>query len=84
VDEETGLTVDPVRPMTVRHFERDDGQTVTMIVFHCTTGGRDVSVRETEHSRAAWVPLEEVDDRLDTFFHHELAAYRDLDQAGSP
>jgi 8-oxo-dGTP diphosphatase len=78
IDEETGLSVDPVRPLTVRHFDRDDGQTITMIVFHCTAAGRDVSVRESEHSRSKWVPLADADDRLDTFFHRELDAYRDL------
>lgn len=84
VDEETGLDVDPIRPLTVRHFDREDGQTITMIVFHCTAAGRDVSIRESEHSDAAWVSLEEADDRLDTFFHRELGAYRELARDGSP
>lgn len=78
VAEETGLDIEVHRPLTVRHFDRDDGQTITMIVFHCTADDRTVSIRETEHADAAWVPLGEADDRLDTFFHRELEAYREL------
>lgn len=75
--EETGLDVEPQRPLTVRHFDREDGQTITMIVFHCSTASRDVVIRESEHEDACWVPLREADDRLDAFFHEELAAYRE-------
>jgi len=75
VGEETGLSIEVGRPLTVRHFERDDGQTVTMIVFRCTTDNRGVTL-STEHQDAAWVPLEQAEDRLAGFFGREVRAYR--------
>jgi len=84
IDEETGLEVDVKRPLTVRHFDREDDQRITMIVFHCTASSRDVAIRESEHEEAAWVPLDVAEKRLDTFFHEEVTAYRDRSGAGSP
>lgn len=75
VGEETGLSVTVHEPLTVRHFERDDGQTVTMIGFHCTTTDRDV-VLSPEHQGAEWVPVGEAEERLADFFGREVRAYR--------
>ena len=33
--EETGLEVDILNPLNIRHAIRDDGQTVTMLIFLC-------------------------------------------------
>lgn len=76
VEEETGLAVEVGRPLTVRHFERDDGQTVTMIVFRCTTTDRDVSL-SPEHQDADWVSLSEAEEQLADFFGREVGRYRD-------
>lgn len=75
VDEETGLSVEVHEPLTVRHFDRDDGQTVTMIVFRCTAEGREV-VLGPEHQDADWVSLEAVEGRLADFFGREVRAYQ--------
>ncbi|MDY6771067.1 MAG: NUDIX domain-containing protein [Candidatus Nanohaloarchaea archaeon] len=77
VEEETGLDVELHEPLTVRHFDRDDGQTVTMIVFRCGAGDRDVVLSE-EHEEERWVLLDDAEATLNEFFHREVRAYRDM------
>lgn len=54
--EEVGMTVDPVMPIAVQHFTRDDGQQITMIIFWCQTADRDVTLSE-EHTDFQWLPV---------------------------
>ena len=47
--EETGIEVDVVQPLNVRHFERDDGQTITMLIFLCEALSKKVELSK-EHT----------------------------------
>jgi len=72
IREETGLYVRPSVPLTVRHFVRSDGQTVTMIVFFCGVSGGDTTKLSEEHSVFEWVELEKCKERINPFFHKEI------------
>ncbi|MDY6777067.1 MAG: NUDIX domain-containing protein [Candidatus Nanohaloarchaea archaeon] len=76
VREETGLAVTVEEPLTVRHFQRDDGQTITMICFRATPDSSEVSL-SGEHTAYDWVPLKSAKERLDSFFKREIDACRD-------
>lgn len=52
------------RPVDVNHFERDDGQTVTMIFFECFLGADKEIVLSPEHSSFEWVPLKDAEKGL--------------------
>lgn len=47
--EETGLDIEIKHPLNIRHFQRDDGQTITMIIFLCQALHDDVQL-SPEHS----------------------------------
>lgn len=77
IREETGLYVEVKYPMTVRHFERADGQIVTMIVFLCKPKGGEIKISE-EHSNFDWIDIENCEEKLTEFFHKEVQVYRRL------
>lgn len=52
------------RPIDINHFERADGQTVTMMFFECFLGEDAEITLSPEHSSYAWFPLKEAEKEL--------------------
>lgn len=77
IKEETGLYIQPLNPLTVRHFERGDGQIITMIVFFCQVSGGDAKLSE-EHSSFEWVYIDNCKEKLNPFFHKEVDTFNRL------
>jgi len=77
VREETGLYVHPLCPMSVRHFQRDDGQIITMIVFFCKRTNGYLKLSE-EHSEYEWIDLKICKEKLADFFHKEVDIFYKL------
>jgi len=77
IKEETGMYIDVVYPMSVRHFERDDGQIITMIIFLCKPKNDFVKLSE-EHSQFEWVEIENCKEKLTKFFHEEVDVFNKL------
>ncbi len=77
VREETGLYIKVIRPMTVRHFTRKDGQVITMLVFLCKPIGGFLQIRE-EHSDSKWMDLENYKEELNEFFHKEAEVFKNF------
>jgi mutator protein MutT len=77
IREETGMYIDVKYPMSVRHFERADGQIITMLVFLCGVKGGDLKISE-EHSNFEWIDMENCEEKLTEFFHKEIQIYRRL------
>lgn len=77
IREETGLYVKPLCPMSVRHFKRDDGQLITMLVFFCRRMNGYLKLSE-EHSECEWVDLKEAKEKLTDFFHKEVNIFYKL------
>lgn len=62
VSEETSLDVEIINPVDIQHFIRDDGQSITMIIFKCipkSIGSLEISEEHDEHR---WVRVEEASD----------------------
>lgn len=61
-------------PLDVDHFERPDGQVVTMIFFHCVLKGNPEIKISAEHSAYKWVNIMEAE----TSVHYKMrrAYYR--------
>ena len=76
--EEAGIDIEVLHPMSVKHFQRQDGQNITMINFLCKALSSDVKTSE-EHSVFEWVPVESSKDKLDKHFHHLVDIYNKLD-----
>lgn len=74
IREETGLYVKVIKPMTVRHFRREDGQIITMIVFLCNPNGGFLKISE-EHSDFKWMDLKDYKKELTDFFHKEVEIF---------
>lgn len=55
-------------PLDVGHFERPDGQVVTMIFFKCTISEQDFKDKQVvispEHSKYEWVPTAKAEDAI--------------------
>jgi 8-oxo-dGTP diphosphatase len=77
IKEETGLYIRPINPMTVRHFERSDGQVITMLVFLCKVSGGDAKLSE-EHSSFDWVSIDDCKEKINPFFHKEVEIFNEL------
>ncbi|MCX6741913.1 MAG: NUDIX hydrolase [Candidatus Pacearchaeota archaeon] len=82
--EETGLDIDILHPLSVKHFTREDGQIITMLIFLCKTSEtnldkvNNIKLSE-EHSEFVWVPIEKSKDTLPVFFHPEVDIFKKLD-----
>ncbi len=61
--EEVGLAVEPVMPLDVHHFTRDDGQLVTMIIFWCRSKTAEVKLSE-EHQEFRWLDINTETDQF--------------------
>lgn len=72
--EETTLDIDIKHPIGVRHFKRDDGQKITMIVFLCESASPDVEISH-EHERFRWVPIDDIATTIDPFFYTSILAH---------
>ncbi len=77
IREETGMYVDVIYPMSVRHFTRDDGQIITMLIFLCKPNGGYVKLSD-EHSHLGWIDLKETKGKLNDFFQKEVEIFNEL------
>jgi 8-oxo-dGTP diphosphatase len=62
--EETGLDVEILLPFAVNHFVRDDGQTITMIIFLCRALA-DGIVLSKAHTEYRWFDLKSLNELQD-------------------
>ncbi len=69
--EETGLDIQILKPLNIRHFKRADDQTITMIIFLCETNSENIILSE-EHSSYIWQPLESCHEMINDFYLQEL------------
>jgi len=74
VKEETGIDIEILNPLGVKHFVRQDGQRVTMLLFLCRALSGEVKLTE-EHSDFEWVNVLESKSKLPEFFHPEIDSY---------
>lgn len=76
--EETGIDIEILHPLNIRHFIRADGQTITMLIFLCKALNGDIKIGE-EHSSFEWIPLEKSKEKLTDFFHKEVDIFNKLE-----
>ncbi len=76
--EETGLDIQPVCPLGVQHFMRDDGQRITMLIFYCRPLHRDVRLSH-EHSDHKWIDLVTEAEQIPSWFRDEALLWRKME-----
>lgn len=72
--EETGLDITISDPLSVRHFKRDDFQTITMLIFLCeanTEENNNIQL-SSEHDAFEWIALANAKEKITDFFHQEI------------
>jgi len=79
IREETGMYVDIIYPISVRHFIRDDGQIVTMLIFLCKPRRGGNLKLSDEHSDYDWMKLENYKEKLAGFFWTEVEVFNELE-----
>ena len=67
--EETNLDIEIIKPLTVRHFTRDDNQIITLIIFLCKPLYKNIKLSE-EHTDYDWINIE--DNKLADFYRKEV------------
>lgn len=76
VREEAGINIEIKKLLNVQYFKRDDGETITMIIFECSSDGMDIFLSD-EHSEFKWIKLDKAKEKLAPFFHQEIDIYRE-------
>ncbi|MBU1855225.1 MAG: NUDIX domain-containing protein [Nanoarchaeota archaeon] len=74
--EEVGLEIEIINPLQIKHFTRDDGQKITMIIFLCKPLTFDVKLSK-EHTEYRWIHIDKAKDILSHHFHSEIDAYKE-------
>ncbi|MBU0636391.1 NUDIX domain-containing protein [Candidatus Micrarchaeota archaeon] len=75
IKEETGLEINVLEPISVRHFKRVDKQTVTLLIFLCELKSGTIQL-SNEHDSHNWIdPLTEK-HLIAEFYHPELETYQ--------
>ena len=69
--EEAGIDIDILHPLNVKHFVRDDGQIITMLIFLCKALQDNITLSK-EHTAFDWLPIESCKEKLTPFFHEEV------------
>lgn len=75
--EETGLEIEVLNPLTVRHFTRVDGQVITLIIFVCRAKTKQVKL-SNEHTEFAWVSVSEAGKKMSKFYLKELEEWEKI------
>jgi 8-oxo-dGTP diphosphatase len=71
VKEEVGLEAEIIAPIQIRHFTRDDGQVITMIIF--LAKAKTVAVKlSSEHSDFTWEKISLCKNKLVPHFHEVI------------
>jgi 8-oxo-dGTP diphosphatase len=78
VQEEAGITATVLLPMSINYYVREDGQTITGIVFACKTDEATITLSE-EHSEYKWVSLEEAKKLIFDPMKKEIDRFEELD-----
>jgi len=76
--EETGIDVEVLHPLSVKHFVREDGQTITKLNFLCRALSNDIKLSE-EHAGFEWVPIEKCKEKLIPQYHHLVDTFNKLE-----
>ena len=76
--EETGLEIEIIHPISVRHFKRDDGQKITTLIFLCKALSDEIKISH-EHSDFEWIDLKNCKEKLAEFFHSEVDTFHKLE-----
>ena len=74
---ETSIEINILHPLSVRHFKRDNGEIITMIVFFCNPISSKVKLGE-RHSDHKWANIDQASKLLSPFFKYEIAMYKNL------
>ena len=74
VSEEVGLDIDVLMPLEVRHFTRDDGQKITMLVFLCNPTNLKVKL-SSAHSESKWTPVDETNEEIPRWLMRSVKNY---------
>ena len=83
IKEEIGIDIDIVHSLNVKHFTRQDGQIITMIIFLCKPLSKDINI-SGEHEEFKWIDLTKEDKELieflgyDSFFLKDVEVFRKL------
>lgn len=75
VKEETGLNITVLEPLSVRHFVRDDGQTITMLIFECIADSKTVRL-SSEHDAFQWIEVSKAKGVISSFYDDEVDLYQ--------
>lgn len=75
--EETGIDIEVLHPINIRHFIRKDNHTITMIIFLVKPLNNNITL-SNEHTAFEWIPLEKAKEKLADFFHQEVDIFNKL------
>lgn len=71
--EETNLDIEILSPLRIDHFQRDDKQMITMLIFLCKPLSDEIILSE-EHTEYSWFTLEEAKEKI----HYKLTGLIDI------
>jgi len=74
VKEEINGEVEILMPIDVKHFTRDDGQKITLIMFLCNLLTDEVKLSE-EHQEHKWMDVNTQLNEIPDFFHQAIENY---------
>ena len=77
--EEAAIEIEPVCPIGVQHFTRDDGQKITMLLFYCRPSTTNIQLSQ-EHTEYRWVNLLVDDDITPTWLKQEINLWRKIEK----
>jgi 8-oxo-dGTP diphosphatase len=75
--EETGLDIETICPINVRHFTRTDGQIVTLFIFLCKPLTEKITL-SSEHTDYEWIEVDKAREKINPFFLPEIENYKKM------
>ena len=75
--EEAHIKIRIEQPLAVRHFTRDDGQTITMIIFLCAPLTKKITLSD-EHTEYQWIDITHAEHVLHDWLLSIVQSYQGL------
>ncbi len=75
--EEISSEIEILMPLSVNHFVRDDGQTITLTIYLCKMTSGEIKLSE-EHTEYKWMPISEAPNQLSEFFKPTFVNFKRL------
>jgi mutator protein MutT len=77
--EECGIGIRVIKPFSIRHFTRTDGEEIELTIYYCQPKNEKQEIKlSAEHTNYEWILLEKAKEKIHEFYYKELELFEKI------